>query len=254
MGRKMNEHLFHYTGKQEICRVNLPNDGTKTRSNPAIKITIFCFYTILVYNISMNTKNTTGFERVHKILGTQNGIVRTADLVALGIPTAYLSIMEKRGDIERISWGVYQAPSLLEDEFFLFQSKYKAAYFSHETALYLHDLTDRTPLFFTVSVPSTYHSSDLSDSSHKVFYVRSNMLKMGIIHIQSPHGNTLKVTGVERTIVDLLRSRSRVEDQIIFDALKRYARLKSKDVDLLFRYAESFRVHTILRPYMEVLL
>ena len=59
---------------------------------------------------------------------------------------------------------------------------------------------------------------------------------------------------MERTIVDLLRSRSRVEDQIIFDALKRYARLKSKDVDLLVRYAESFRVHTILRPYMEVLL
>lgn len=203
----------------------------------------------------MNTnKEITGFERIQKILETQNGIVRTADLVDLGIPTAYLSIMEKRGDIERISWGVYQNPSLLADEFYLFQSKYKAAYFSHETALYLHDLTDRTPLFFTVSVPSTYHSSTLSDSTHKVFYVRPKMLKIGTMHVQSPHGNPLRVTGVERTIVDLLRSRSRVEDQIIFDALKRYARLKSKDVDLLVRYAESFRVHTILRPYMEVLL
>ena len=78
---------------------------------------------------------------------------------------------------------------------------------------------------------------------------------MGAVkRLPSPHGNALRVTGLERTIVDILRSRSRIEEQILFDALKRYARLKSKNIELLYRYAEQFHVQNVLRPYMEVLL
>ena len=203
----------------------------------------------------MNTnKERTGFHHIYKILQAQHGIVRTADLVDLDIPTTYLSIMTKRGELERVAWGVYQKPTLLEDEFFLFQSQHKAAVFSHETALFLHDLTDRTPLFFSCTVPSGYHSVVLDESAHQIFYVSRKLLEMGVDELQSPHGNSLRVTGMERTIVDILRSRSRIEDQILFDALKRYARLKSKNIELLYRYAEQFRVQNILRPYMEVLL
>ena len=203
----------------------------------------------------MNTnKERTGFHHIYKILQAQHGIVRTADLVDLDIPTTYLSLMTKRGELERVAWGVYQKPTLLEDEFFLFQSQHKAAVFSHETALFLHDLTDRTPLFFSCTVPSGYHSVVLDESAHQIFYVSRKLLEMGVDELQSPHGNSLRVTGMERTIVDILRSRSRIEDQILFDALKRYARLKSKNIELLYRYAEQFRVQNILRPYMEVLL
>ena len=203
----------------------------------------------------MNTnKERTGFHQIYKILQAQNGVVRTADLVNLDIPTTYLSIMTKHGELERVAWGVYQKPTLLEDEFFLFQSQHKAAVFSHETALFLHDLTDRTPLFFSCTVPSGYHSVVLDESAHQIFYVSRKLLEMGVDELQSPHGNSLRVTGMERTIVDILRSRSRIEDQILFDALKRYARLKSKNIELLYRYAEQFRVQNILRPYMEVLL
>ena len=203
----------------------------------------------------MNTnKERTGFHHIYKILQAQNGIVRTADLVDLDIPTTYLSIMTKREELERVAWGVYQKPTLLEDEFFLFQSQHKAAVFSHETALFLHDLVDRTPLFFSCTVPSGYHSVILDESVHQVFFVNRKLLEVGVVERQSPHGNPLRVTGLERTIVDILRSRSRIEDQILFDALKRYARLKSKNIELLYRYAEQFRVQNALRPYMEVLL
>jgi predicted transcriptional regulator of viral defense system len=203
----------------------------------------------------MNTKRErTGFHQIYKILQEQKGIVRTADLVDLDIPTTYLSIMTKRGELERVAWGVYQKPTLLEDEFFLFQSQHKAAIFSHETALFLHDLSDRTPQFVSCTVPSGYHSVALDESTHQVFYVKRKLLEMGVVERQSPHGNPLRVTGMERTIVDILRSRNRIEDQILFDALKRYARLKSKNIELLYRYAERFRVQNILRPYMEVLL
>ena len=203
----------------------------------------------------MNTnKERTGFRQIHQILQEQNGIVRTADLVDAGIPTTYLSILTKRGELERVAWGVYQKPTLLEDEFFLFQSQHKAAVFSHETALFLHDLTDRTPLVFSCTLPSGYHSVALDESNHQLFYVKRKLVEIGVVEHPSPHGNPLRVTGIERTIVDILRSRSRIEDQILFDALKRYARLKSRNIELLYRYAEQFRVRNILHSYMEVLL
>ena len=41
---------------------------------------------------------------------------------------------------------------------------------------------------------------------------------------------------------------------IITDALKRYTAGKQKNIPLLMRYAEMFKVDTILRGYLEVLL
>ena len=59
---------------------------------------------------------------------------------------------------------------------------------------------------------------------------------------------------MERTICDVLRSRSHIEMQTFQDALKAYARRKDKDLRTLVRYARLFRVEKILRQYLEVLL
>jgi hypothetical protein len=40
------------------------------------------------------------------------------------------------------------------DEMVVIQARYKVALFSHETAAFLLDLTDRTPLYYSVTVPS----------------------------------------------------------------------------------------------------
>ena len=67
------------------------------------------------------------------------------------------------------------------------------------------------------------------------------------------HGSAL-FPYMERTICDLLRSRSSMEIQTFQGALKMYARRKDKDLRTLMRYAGMFRVEKILRQYLEVLL
>ncbi|MEG1345075.1 MAG: hypothetical protein RSD14_06250 [Clostridia bacterium] len=49
------------------------------------------------------------------------------------------------------------------DEYYTFQYKCPKAIFSHETALYFHDLSDRTPIIFMVTVPSNYNTRQLKD-------------------------------------------------------------------------------------------
>ncbi|MEW5869063.1 MAG: type IV toxin-antitoxin system AbiEi family antitoxin domain-containing protein [Chloroflexota bacterium] len=191
---------------------------------------------------------------MRKILQDQHGTLLTSDLARFNIPRTYLAILERNGEIERVSRGVYQATASLEDELFSFQSRYKSSIYSHKTALYLHDLTDRTPLFYSISVPSGFHSVALKKSGCKVFYVNRNLFDLGVISMNSPHGNEIRVTDLERTICDVVRSRNQIEVQLVYDALKRYVKRNDRNIDLLYRYAKRFRIQKVIREYIEVLL
>jgi hypothetical protein len=71
---------------------------------------------------------------------------------------------------------------------------------------------------------------------------------------QTAFGREIKCYNMERTICDILRSRSQIDIAILTDAIKRYAKRKDKDLPQLMRYAESLRVAKLVRRYMEVLL
>jgi len=193
-------------------------------------------------------------EKIRKMLSDQNGVITTSDLAQFDIPRVYLSLLEQNGKIERVSRGVYKTPSAMQDEMFIFQSKYKSCIYSHETALFLHDLTDRTPLHYSITVPSGYHSSSLNGSEYKIYYVNRKLLDLGVVVAQSPQGNELRVTNLERTICDILRSRNQMDVQYVTNALKRYVTRKEKNINLLYSYAKAFHVQKIVRQYLEVLL
>lgn len=187
-------------------------------------------------------------------MSDQNGVITTSDLAQFDIPRVYLSMLEQNGEIERVSRGVYKTPSALEDEMLIFQSKYKSSIYSHETALFLHDLTDRTPLRYSITAPSGYHSPLLNKSGHKIYYVARKLFELGATTMYSSLGNEIRVTNLERTICDALRSRNQMEIQSVNSALKRYVTKKEKNINLLYSYAKAFHVQKIVRQYIEVLL
>ena len=193
-------------------------------------------------------------KKIRDILKDQNGILLTSDLLKYGIPRIYLSVLEKRGDIRRISRGVYAVAGYMIDEMAGIQARYKGAIFSHETAAYLLDLTDRTPLFYSVTVPAGYNATSLKASGVKVYFVNRELYRLGSITLKSPHGNDIKTLNLERTVCDVLRSRNQVDIQQINEVLKRYVKKKEKDLDLLYNYARQFRIQKIVREYIEVLL
>lgn len=228
----------------------------KAMSNPSGTYkTLLYNHTHSAYNMSMVVKKE--IPRIHKvrqILKGRHGILLTSDLSNFDIPRTYLSILIRNGEIERVSRGIYRAVTSIEDELFSFQARYKSSIYSHETALYLHDLTDRSPLSYSISVPVGYHSMSLKISGHKIFYVNRDLFDLGIISIKSPNGNEIKATNLERTICDVLRSRNQIDVQMINVAMKRYVESKAKNLDLLYNYAKKFRVQKIVREYIEVLL
>jgi hypothetical protein len=66
-------------------------------------------------------------------------------------------------------------------------------------------------------------------------------------------GNDVTAYDAERTICDILRSRSRIDGQILAAAMKNYTVRKNQDWNNLREYADLFRVAKLLRQYLEVL-
>ena len=87
-------------------------------------------------------------KKIEKIINEQKGTLLSLDLDENKIPRTYLSMMVAEGKIERIGRGIYVLPDLLEDEMFILQKKYPNLIYSHETALFLHELSDRTPCLY----------------------------------------------------------------------------------------------------------
>jgi predicted transcriptional regulator of viral defense system len=193
-------------------------------------------------------------EKLREILIAQNGILLTSDLAKHGISRTYLSILETTGEIQRISRGVYSAANTIADEMAGLQSRYQRAIFSHETALYLWDLTDRTPLFYSVTVPTGYNATPLKASGAKVYFVKQDLFPLGLTSMRSPHGNDIRAFNLERTIIDILRNRNQIDIQFINEALRRYVGKKERNIDLLYNFAMQFRIQKIVRTYLEVLL
>ena len=194
----------------------------------------------------------------HKLLETllreKEGMLLTKDIIEAGISKQLLSKYVKKGYIERVAQGVYLSKDAFEDEMYVLQARSKKAIFSHETALYLHDLTDRDPLQYTVTLPSGYNASNFKNDGIYVYFIKNDLLNLGVEYGKTPFGRNIRVYNKERTICDIVRNRNGIDSAIFNEGIRRYLSKKEKDIPKLLQYAEKFRVEKIIRQYVEVLI
>lgn len=182
------------------------------------------------------------------------GMLQTAQVMVAGIskPIFYDFIREK--GLQQAAHGIYVSADAWVDAMFLLHLRCTQAVFSHETALFFHDLTDREPSPYSVTVKRGYNTSRLKEDGIAVYTIKEELHGVGITHLQTPFGYSVPVYNMERTICDLIRCRSRIEIQTLQDALKQYALRKDKNLRVLMNYAGIFHVEKVLRQYLEVLL
>ena len=188
------------------------------------------------------------------LLDKNEGILLTKEIVEIGISRQLLSKYVKMGYIERVAQGVYLSKDAFEDEMYVLQARSKKAVFSHETALYLHELTDRDPLQYTITLPSGYNATKFKDNGAYVYFIKDELLGLGVEDKKTPFGRTIRVYNKERTICDIVRSRNTINPSVVNEAIKRYLSEKDKNIPKLMQYAKELRVEKIVRHYVEVLL
>lgn len=195
-----------------------------------------------------------GEEKVLELMKKNNGIVKTGELKEQKINKMTLTRLVEKGLIERVARGLYIDANNFEDSYYIFQYLCPKAIFSHETALYFHDLTDRTPIKFMITVPSGYYTRYMKSNDYKFSYIKEELYGIGRIKVLTPYGNEVYCYDIERTICDLIRNKEKIEVYQFTDAMQRYARLKNKNIIKLYKYAEKFNIKEEVRKYMEVLI
>ncbi len=193
-------------------------------------------------------------EELLNILKQNGGLITTAAANASGFSNERLRLLTAAGELERAAHGVYIAPDELLDRMYVVQLRRRKIIFSHETALFLHDLTDRDPIRYSVTVPTGYNAVRLRKDNLKVYTIKKELYEVGVTQMKTLFGNAVRTYSLERTICDCMRSRNKLDIDLVSDALKRYARRSDKNLNALMEMAELFSVSKQLRSYMEVLL
>lgn len=194
------------------------------------------------------------YDKILKIVEKNNGYVTTKEVVKNEINKTFLTNMVKNGTLVRISRGYYGLPNYIEDEYYKIASKSKNARFSMATALYLHNLSDRTPLVYNVTLPFGYSGILQKEKNVILNFVKREMLDLGVIEMTSPFGMKIKVYDIERTICDIIKNKNKMDAEIFSKALKDYAKSRNKNLSKLTKYAKAMNIEKKVSEYMEVLL
>ncbi|WP_044566149.1 type IV toxin-antitoxin system AbiEi family antitoxin domain-containing protein [Anaerococcus provencensis] len=185
----------------------------------------------------------------------ENLVITNKEAEDLGYTRHNLSELTKSGQLERLRPGLYQLKGKVIDDFVLISSNSNRIIFSHQTALYLHDLSDRTPNVFHISVPQGYNASHIKNRYEdlQVHYVKKDLYEIGKTEIKSPQGNLIPVYDIDRTICDIIIDREKIDKQIFTEAIKRYFKSQNKNLRRLIKYSRLFKIENEIRKYMEVL-
>ena len=193
-------------------------------------------------------------EEIIEMAKNNNGTITTAMIVKAGFSRGNLQYLVDKGSLEKSARGIYILPEIWDDEFFNLQSRFKRGIFSLETALFLWDLTDRTPNVYTMTFPATYNLTKAKLENIRCVQCKNELYEIGITQVTSPSGNQVNVYNAERTLCDILKPRSSVDIQIVANIFKRYVARTDKNIPLLSEYAKQLKVENRLRSYLEVLL
>lgn len=190
---------------------------------------------------------------IYDDMKAHNDMITTKRVMELGFSKALLSKYTKEGLIERVRQGIYILSDAVHDDMYTLMQRSEYIIFSHESALFLLGLSERTPFEHSVTIPSNTSLPNSLIGECKCYYVKPEVYRMGMIEIRTTFGNYVRCYNAERSICDMLRSRNRIDEESVVSAVKNYVIWKEKNFNRLAEYAIAFRVMDKVKTYLEVL-
>ncbi len=194
------------------------------------------------------------YDKILNYAKENNGYITTKEVEGLKINSTFLSNLVNDKKLERVGTGIYKLPEYPIDNFYILSKSSKNMCYSHATALYLHDMSDRIPLVYDITVPYNYSGSLLNNENVTLRYVKSDIFELGMIEIKTINGLIVKCYDLERTLCDIIKDKNHMDKEIYSKALKEYARSENKDILRLVKYAKKLDIEDEVVELMEVLL
>lgn len=192
------------------------------------------------------------YDEIIDYVKKHDGIFLRSELINNKISKYYINRLIRDGIIEKYDHGVYVRCDILEDEFYILQRKNPTIIYSHHTAMYLHQLSDRAPIQADATVYKGYNTSHLPKNIN-VHFCKKEVHHLGTTKIISSQGFEITVYNLERTTCDMIRSGNNNKDNESVNKFIRTVFLQHKlDTIKLIEYAKKLNCEEKVRQIMEV--
>lgn len=193
-------------------------------------------------------------ERVREILASR-GLMRAAELRALGIVPATLSRMTADGLISRLGRGLYQLPDAAVEEQHTIAEAAKRVprgVACLVSALSFHELTDQLPKRVWLAIGRKDWAPKLDTPPIRIVRYSEKLLAADV-ETHRVEGVEVKVFSPIRTVIDLFRLERLVGLPIAIEGLRELLRSRRATPGELAVRATALGAWPKMRPYVETL-
>jgi len=185
------------------------------------------------------------------------GVASASELIRGGARWEDLYRLRDQGALIELSRGIYRvadAPATAHLDLVAVCRRAPEGMICLSSAASFWDLTDEMPDGVHVAVARGSHRPRISYPPTRVHVFAADTFALGRIRQVLESGETITVSSKERTVVDLLRLRSRVGRDLALSALRRYLQGRDAKPGELLALARQLRVGTVMAGAMEPLL
>lgn len=190
------------------------------------------------------------------IIKNNGGTIRMSEALNLGISRYRLYSMLEKGDIERLSRGIYRLsniPTMSEPDLAIITTRIPSAVICLISALSFHDLTTQIPHKVSIALPIGIKTPKLNYPPITAYRFNKESFVAGI-ETHQIDGISIRVYDPEKTLVDCFKFRNKIGMNIVLEALKLYKERQVIDIQKLIQYAKICRVSKVINPYLEASL
>lgn len=193
------------------------------------------------------------YTNIIKFVNLSNGILSTEDFKKVNINKYYINKLIKDNIIERYKRGIYLRSDTFEDEYYILQKRNPTVIYSFNTAMYLHRMTERSPMYIDATVYTGYNAEHLSNNV-KVHFVKKENHRLGAIVLKTYQGFEVITYDLERITCDLINTKNTGIDKEQTNKFLRKVFLENKiDTVKLIQYAKKLNCEKKVRNIMEIL-
>ena len=193
-------------------------------------------------------------ENTSRIFRKHGGILRTSEILRLGVHPRTLYELRDNGKIVQLSRGIYRLadlPPLENSDLAAVAKRVQTGVICLISALSFHNITNEIPHEVYLAIPTGREKPNLKFPPARVFHFSAQSYAAGVEeHLFG--GERIRIYSKEKTIADCFKFRNRIGLDVTLEALGRCIG-KGGSLKKILEYAHLCRVEKVIRPYLEII-
>ena len=195
-------------------------------------------------------------ERAKTVFKKNRGMMRMSTAIRSGIHRETLRKMVQKGDLQKISRGLYQLVEALppsHPDLAVVATKVPSGVICLISALSYHELTTQIPHEVYLAISRNSEPPRIDYPPVRSFRFTGKAFTEGIeTHDIGPV--TVRVYCREKTLADCFKYRNKIGLDTCLESLQMYKQQRSYNVEAVLKFAAVCRVAGVMRPYIEAIL